>query len=157
MVPVFGVIRLRPVGVSVSVSGLACGGVSWTWTTTENMSAGSRGGRASGRGGMASEEFGRRRVRVGVGDVEEALASLGEGGGDGLWEGDGIVSSNGWPIDEGGERVEIGEILSLGRAAAARPAVVSLGGLGVRGEGMPLGELRNRSMSGDGQIDRDMG
>lgn len=66
------------------------------------------------------------------------MAGLGEGVCDRLWEGNAIVSGNGWPIDEG---VEIGEILSLWRAAATRPAVIPLGGLSVRGEGMPPGEL----------------
>jgi hypothetical protein len=91
---------------------------------------------------MASKEFGRRRRRrrvgVGNGGVEETLASLGERVCDRLWEGNGVVSGNGWPIDEG---VEIGEILRLWRAATTRPAVIPLGGLSVRGEGMPPGEL----------------
>ena len=133
MVPVFGLIRVHPVGVivGVSVSGRAC----ITRTTTENMSADSRGGRASGRGGIASKEFRGRRRRVGGGngggDVDETLACLGKGVCDRSWEGDAMVSSNGRPIEEGSERVEIGKIISLGRAATTRPAVIALGGFSV--------------------------
>lgn len=141
MVPVFGLIRVHPVGVSVSVSvsGWAC----TTRTTTEKMSADSRGGRASGRGGIASKEFGGRRRRVGggCGDVDETLACLGKGVCDRVWEGDAMVSGNGRPIEEGGERVEIGKIISLGRAATTRPAVIALGGFSVGGKGMPPSEL----------------
>lgn len=60
----------------MSVSGLTW--ASWTTrTTTENMSAESRGGRASGRGGgrggAASGGDG------GGGDIDETLACLGKG------------------------------------------------------------------------------
>ena len=136
MVPVFGLIRVHPMSVSVSVS--VSGRARTTWTTTENMSADSRGGRASGRGGIASKEFG---VRGGCGDVDETLARLGKGVCDRVWEGDAMVSGNGRPIEESGERVEIGKIIGLGRAATAWPAVIALGGFSVGGKGMPPSEL----------------